>query len=389
MRYISIILCLLTFSFSQDFLSSYTNNNSTNINTGQTGFFERFYIYGSIYNYKSIKDKNENLKNNSAGINLVKTLELPFGSNNNIRIDGKAIFENYDKGSEEIFTFNELYVVTKFNDIEFKVGRKYVDFAIAKTYTLLDFISKPLAIIDSDDNEISKQGKDGVTFGYTPSWLTGAEMFFYGYTDEFSDVEPKSQELLIEVRLNNQFIKSRAYSFFNNQDESSLAGSILANINSDTDIYSEIKYKNNEDIDYIIGVKYEAYKNISIIIERAVLKSGSNYDTLSKKFDNNATKLIKHYNNELSGNNYINAFVKYSFPIYPSSIYLSAIRNMDDESSRISVKVDYNQGRIKYYTQIVRNLGVEKSEFYHKAGTKITFQISLNLTDNNTQPPNR
>lgn len=384
MKFIYITLCLLTLSFSQDFLSQYSNTPNPSNENVQGGFFERFYIYGSFYNHKSPRDE-ANLKENSAGINLVKTIELPFGGDGNkLRIDGKAIFDNYNEGSDEIFDFNELYVVAKINEINFDIGRKYVDFAVAKTYTLLDFISKPLAIIDNDDNEISKQGKDGITFGYTPSWLTGAEMFFYAYTDEFSKADTKSEELLVEIRLNNPFVQSRLYSFFDNQDESSLAGSIIANVNPDTYIYSEVKYKNNTNINYIIGVKYQAYKNISFVVERAVLKSGSSYNDIAKKFDNNISKIVSHYSNGLSGNNYINAFIKYKFPQYPSSAYLSAVKNMGDESSRISAKVDYLQGRIKYYAQIVRNLGQENSEFYHKADTKITVHISLNLVNDNT-----
>ena len=384
MRYISIVLCLLTVSFSQDFLSKLSNTSS---GTQQMGFFERFYIYGSFYNHKSINSANKKLKENSAGINLVKTIELPFLDKTKVKIDGKAIFDNYNEGSEEIFAFNELYAIIKVNHIEFKVGRKYVDFAVAKTYTLLDFISKPLDIIDSDDNEISKAGKDGIAFGYTPSWLKGAEMFFYAYTDEFSSKKSKSEELLVEIKLHNQFVQSRLYSFFNNQDENSLAGSIIANVNPDTDVYSEIKYKDHRYIDYILGVKYQAYKNIALVVERAVLESGGSYNDLSKKFDNNVSRLVDHYNKGLSGNNYINAFIKYSFPSYPASIYLLGVKNMGDESSKISIKVDYKQGRVKYYTQVVRNLGQDKSEFYHKADTKITFHISLNLTDNSMQLP--
>ncbi len=385
MRYISIILCLWTFNFSEDFLDSFSTNDKNNYSDTRSGFFERFYIFGSAYNYKS--SKNLNLKENSAGINLVKTLNLPFGDNK-VKVDGKAIFDNYTKGSEKVLAFNELYMVTKINDIEFDIGRKYVDFSIAKTYTLLDFISKPLTVMDSDDGEISKQGKDGVAFGYTPSWLQGAEMFFYAYTDGFSSKSSKSEELLIELRLNNQFVKARGYSFLDDKDKSSLAGSIIANVNRDVDIYGEIRYRDSENPDYILGIGYEAYKNVSIRVERAILNSGSTHDELVKKFDGNGSKLINHYNNGLSGNNYINAFVKYSFPDYPSSVYLSAVKNMGDESARVSAKVDYLQGRVKYYAQIIRSLGDENSELYYREDTKIIFNISLNLTDEIAQPLN-
>lgn len=384
MKHIAMILCLITFSFTEDFLYNFpTNDESSN---DRNGFFERFYIYGSFYNYQSIRDKNKNLKENSAGVNLVKTIEIPFGNNNKVRVDGKAIFDNYETGSEEIFSFNELYFVAKLNDIEFDVGRKYSDFSVAKTYTLLDFISKPLTVMDSEDTEISKEGKDGISFGYTPSWLEGSEMFFYAYTDEFSNKTTKSEELLIELRLNNQFVKSRLYSFFNDQSESSLAGSIIANVNRDIDVYAETKYQNNENLDYILGVNYQAYKNFYVRIERAILNSSISPEEIFTKFDGDKAKLREYYDGGLSGKNYINIFVKYAFPEYPSSLYFSAVRNMGDQSTRVSTKVDYLQGRMKYYAQIIRNLGDEKSELYHKAHTKITFHVSLNLTDNPIEP---
>jgi len=347
------------------------------------GFFDRFYIYGYINNNKGLTHLDKNIKESSSGINIVKKINLP-AYDNKIQIDAIAIFDSYKKGSKfgsnrERFDFNELYSTIRINDIAFEIGRKYIDFSMAKTYTLLNFISKPLNPIDKEDSDISKMGIDGVNFGYTPSFLSGSKVNIYLYDEHIFDGKENDFRGVVELNLNNLAVQSN-YFIGSSKNEDILGASINANINLDTSIYGEAKYTNN-DFNYLVGLNYSAYKNFSFALERIILNDGSNRDSLLRKLDNNESLLMEHYYKGLSSKDYINGYLKYSFPDKPSSLYILGIHNMLDDSSKLTIKADYWYGRLRFYSQLTRNTGNKKSEFGSFTNSEFKIHISLNLVD--------
>ena len=298
--------------------------------------------------------------------------------------------ENINSSSSSLSGFKELYIRTKLVGYDVSIGKEIIDLSTSKIFTLNDFLSPQISILNPFDRSLNALGVEGFSIGIPiESIASSATVYLYKNNLLLSN----DQDNFVYLGHLKHIEEALIGDIFAGRDKASklfLSTAASFYIDTQTNMYFEIKKQSNWE--YIAGIDYSLPGRFSLAFER-ISKQGEKLNnvfsnTLIASRENNASDAVildkivarpDFANGTLLQGEYFGLFAR--FPLQ-DNLQCNALfqYNMGDSSYKLSLQTESKVGNLRGYVEYTHASGSPTmSEYGLESEHSVIFNISFDV----------